>query len=101
MVFIKINQGTQQFIVEAKTTDSVDDVTQKVARVHNLRMRIDRLVHGARQLAKYGPMRPEKHRGLSKEQIEACGNEETYGSHLDPLGKYTVLLTSPVLDHHA
>lgn len=83
---IKINKLTEDFIVECSVTEKCDDVTRRVAELHNLRLRIRRLVAGVRHLAKHGPMKEPDKFGLSPEQINAKGNEMAMPEHSDPLG---------------
>lgn len=87
MVLIHITKGIEEFIYETKCTASVDDVTREISELHNLRLRIKRLAGGMRELAKYGPARPESERGLTAEQIAQGGAEEGKRSDTDdPLG---------------
>lgn len=83
---LNVIQGTDEFILEVTTTDTVDSCTSKCAELHNLRLRVDRLAHGVRELCKYGPMKhPEKH-GMSEEQINALGDGTKEVAGQDPLG---------------
>jgi hypothetical protein len=83
---ITISKLTEEFMFECSVIDSVDDVTRKIAMLHNLRLRVRRLVSGVRQLAKYGPMKhPDKY-GLSEAQINAKGDSQLHCAHDDPLG---------------
>lgn len=83
---IKVNKLTEDFIIECSVTEKVDDVTRSVAQLHNLRLRVRRLVAGVRHLAKHGPMKPTDQHGLSAEQINAKGNEMKMPKDADPLG---------------
>lgn len=86
MVLIHITKSTEEFIFETNTKASVDEVTRDISVLHNLRLRVRRLVGGIRELAKYGPMKPEAERGLSEEQINGLGEEQKEQLGADPLG---------------
>ena len=75
MVLIHISRSAEEFIYETTTTESVDAVTRRLAEIHNQRLRVKRLVSAVRDLAKHGPMKEEKDRGLSEEQLSALGTE--------------------------
>lgn len=83
---LNVGKMTENFLVEAKVTESVDDVTRRTALIHNIRLRVRRLVAGVRELVKYGPMKPSDKFGLSELQINAKGNEALTGGTHDPLG---------------
>lgn len=83
---IQVIQEANEFIMEVKTTDTVDTVTTAAANLHNLRARVERLAGGVRELCKYGPMKhPEKH-GMTEEQINALGTDKKEVPGMDPLG---------------
>lgn len=86
MVKLVCTYGTDSIVYEASTSDPVEKVTAEAAKVHNLRLRVKRLAAGVRELAKYGPMKPEEKRGLSEEQLnyEGKGMKDVPGA--DPLG---------------
>jgi len=91
MVLIQVtNNPGDEYYVEAKSTESVDEVATRVARIHNLRNRVKRLAGGMRELALYGPMRPEEQRGLSVEQVrhlvEQKGEGDINTTDADPHG---------------
>jgi len=83
---IQILQGADQFIMEAKTDETVDAVTTMAAELHNTRLRVDRLVGGIRELVKYGPMKPPEKHGMTDEQINALGTDKKEVPGADPLG---------------
>jgi len=86
MVLIHVTRATEEFIVEAPTTTSVDQLTRTIAATHNKRLRTRRLNSHIRELAKYGPMKSEEERGLSDEQLNALGSEVKEVPGADPLG---------------
>jgi len=86
MVLIHITRGADEFVYQTQCNVSVDIVTTAIANLHNLRGRVRRLVGGVRDLAKYGPMKPEAERGLTEEQINALGSEKKEVSGADPIG---------------
>lgn len=81
---LHLTGGTNEFVFDCKSTETVDDVTRDIALAHNLRDRVKRLAAGARELAKYGPMREEKDRGLTQAQIAGTASLKSGGA--DPLG---------------
>ena len=86
MVLIHITRGTEELIYEAKTTDSVESATRAISSLHNLRLQVKRLVVATRELAKFGPQKEEKDRGLNEQQMEALGKEEKEVEGADPIG---------------
>jgi len=86
MVLINITRGTEEFIFEARTTDSVELTTRAIAKLYNRRLQIKRLCGGIRELAKFGPMKEAEKRGLNEEQINALGEEKKEIDGQDPLG---------------
>ena len=86
MVLLHVSRATEEFIVEAPTTTSIDTLTRTIAAIHNKRLRIKRLTAQVRELAKYGPMKAEEERGLSDEQLNALGSEVKEVAGADPLG---------------
>jgi hypothetical protein len=88
MVLIHVKKGTDathEFLLEAKTGEPVDSVTNEAARMHNLRLRCGRLAVAMRQLAKYGPMKPEAQRGLSEEEVSGASDSKM-AADADPTG---------------
>ena len=86
MVLIHVTRGTEELVFETKTSESVDSATQSIAGLHNRRLQVRRLVGGVRELAKYGPQKEEKDRGLNEEQLNALGKESKEVEGADPLG---------------
>lgn len=79
-------EGHNEFVMEAKTDDSVENVTKLASELQNIRHRVERLAGGLRELCKYGPMKhPEKH-GMTEEQLNAMGEGKTEVPGADPLG---------------
>jgi len=76
MVLIHVSRSTEEFIYETKCSASVDVVTREISELHNLRLRVKRIVGGVRELAKHGVMRPEEQRGLDEEHMAGLGNPE-------------------------
>lgn len=86
MVKLVCTYGTDVTIFECPTTESVDKVTADAAKMHNLRLRVNRLAAGVKQLALYGPMRTEEKRGLTEEQLNYSGKGIKDVAGADPLG---------------
>ena len=86
MVLIHVTRATEEFIADAPTTTSIDQLTRTIASIHNKRLRTKRLTSHVRELAKYGPMKAEEQRGLSDEQLNALGSEMKEVPGADPLG---------------
>eukprot|EP00742_Colponemidia_sp_Colp-10_P005332 GILJ01005697.1.p1 GENE.GILJ01005697.1~~GILJ01005697.1.p1 ORF type:complete len:309 (-),score=56.47 GILJ01005697.1:102-989(-) len=69
MVLLHVKKSDkQEFLFECSVNDQVDDVTKQVCAIHNLRMKMERLVGAAAELADHGPIKPEDQRGISDEE---------------------------------
>ena len=86
MVLVHVTRATEEFIVEAPSSTSVDQLTRTIASLHNKRLCTRRLTSHVRELAKYGPTKPEEQRGLSDEQLNVLGSEAKQVAGADPLG---------------
>jgi len=80
MVLIHIKKSdTDQFLVEAKTTEANTDVIQRIVDIWNTRLRLMRLCGAALALADYGPAKPEDQKGLDDIQDEADAAARKHG----------------------
>lgn len=86
MVRVKVQCGAEEFIYETKVTESMDVITRSVSEMHNRRLQVRRLAAALRELAKFGPMRPEDQRGLTEAEINASGTSLSKDMNGDPLG---------------
>ena len=104
MVVIHIKKTeTDQFLFVTSVKESTDVVIRQLVFIWNTRLRIQRLVAAARELAKHGPSKPEELRGLDEveDSVVASGyGESKAGSrgkyyNPDPLGQRTGDAPSP------
>ena len=80
MVLIHIKKSeTEQMLCEAKTTETNDDVIQRVCDLWNMRLRLERLCGSAEALADYGPEKRESEKGLDSIQAEADADARKHG----------------------
>lgn len=101
MVLFHIKKSdAEQFLAEAKTSELNDAVIDRLVKIWNTRLRVERLCGYADQLADYGPAKPPKDRGLDTIQAEADEVAKKHGEVVperirnehyqeDPLGNRT------------
>lgn len=54
-----------QFIVETKSNEQIQSVTEQLVEINNERIKLDKLMKSLSDLAEHGPLRPEALRGLT------------------------------------
>lgn len=92
MVVFHIKNGQQDgFLFEASVQDSNDSLIRSLVEVWNTRLRLGLLVGTVRELAKYGPMKPQEDQGIDriKEQYEGAAVEKSAEYVADPSGLRT------------
>mmetsp|Transcript_14422 Transcript_14422/g.17140 ORF Transcript_14422/g.17140 Transcript_14422/m.17140 type:complete len:204 (+) Transcript_14422:62-673(+) len=92
MVVISIKSGQDNgFLYEASVQDKNEDLIAGLVDVWNMRIRLNMLVGGIRELAKYGPMKPKEDQGIDsiKEQYEGAAVEKSSTYNPDPSGVRT------------
>lgn len=68
MVVLHFKKGDgNQFLFETTTSVTVDDLTEQLVDLNNLRLKIDRLAVALEDLAAKGPLKPEGLRGLNED----------------------------------
>jgi hypothetical protein len=89
MVLIHMKRADDnQFLFETTTTTSCDEVIRKLVEVHNLRLKILRLVNACEDLIKYGPAKPPDQQGIDDYQVQAAEKKAAGGVYVqDPCGK--------------
>lgn len=71
MVVIHFKRSEQnQFLYEISAGISIDDLTQQLVELNNLRLKIDRAAVSLEDLAAKGPLKPEGLRGLDEAGYE-------------------------------
>lgn len=90
MVKLQVSKGNNpehEFLYETTVEKSIDDLTREITQVFNQKLQVQRLAAAVRQLAMYGPMKPENERGLSEQQIELqIQNDQKVNTNEDPTG---------------
>lgn len=87
MVILTIKRGEDfnTFRFEALTSDSADKVIVDVTELFNLRIKVLLLSGAVRELAKFGPLRPEGQKGLSEDVSNIPSDEyHKYGPPTNP-----------------
>ncbi|KAJ1623727.1 hypothetical protein T492DRAFT_912376 [Pavlovales sp. CCMP2436] len=70
MVLLHVKRGddeAKQFLVEVAAATPCAELTQQLAEIHNLRLKVGRLTAAAEGLARHGPMKPPEQQGLDDE----------------------------------
>eukprot|EP00744_Colponema_vietnamica_P002507 GILI01003915.1.p1 GENE.GILI01003915.1~~GILI01003915.1.p1 ORF type:complete len:290 (-),score=69.48 GILI01003915.1:49-918(-) len=68
MVLLHVKKtDIHQFFFETTVTQSVDEITHTLSEIHNLRLKLERLIAAVNDLAQFGPLKPEESRGLTSE----------------------------------
>jgi len=96
MVMLHVKCGSEEFLYECSTADTVDSVSDRVASLHNLRLRLRRCMAEGEELAKHGPAKPYDKQEVDEELVGEGytifqeGRQER-GPHYcaDPTGKRT------------
>jgi len=65
LIHIKGKDPSEQFILECKTTDEIEDVSCRAVDVWNLRLRIREVAESCKAMANFGTLRPEEERGIT------------------------------------
>jgi len=68
MVLLHVKRSEKEgFLYEVPAATEVDTVLRDLCKIHNLRLRVNRLTEAAGQLALYGPMKLPEQQGLDDE----------------------------------
>ncbi|KAH6564622.1 hypothetical protein BASA50_008578 [Batrachochytrium salamandrivorans] len=71
MVVIHVKRAEESlFLCKAPALSELSSLIPSIARLHNLRLRIARLISAAEDLILYGPLKPDNEQGYSDEQLE-------------------------------
>ncbi|KAH6577076.1 hypothetical protein BASA83_011744 [Batrachochytrium salamandrivorans] len=71
MVVIHVKRAEESlFLCKAPALSELSSLIPSIARLHNLRLRIARLISAAENLILYGPLKPDNEQGYSDEQLE-------------------------------
>jgi len=92
MVVFHIKNGQQDgFLFEASVNDSNDDLIRSLVQVWNTRLRVGLLAGSVRELAKFGPAKPQDDQGIDsiKEEHEGAVVEKSASYQADPSGNRT------------
>ncbi len=66
MVLLHYTKGEKnQFILETKTSETIETCLEQLIEINNLRVKIDMLIKNVQGLANHGPLNPECLRGLT------------------------------------
>lgn len=69
LLHVKGKDKADQFIVQHTVNDSVDDATENIINLWNLRLRVRAVGESCKLMAKFGPLRPEAERGITDANI--------------------------------
>eukprot|EP00466_Bigelowiella_natans_P004553 jgi/Bigna1/90278/estExt_fgenesh1_pg.C_660090 len=86
MVLLRVKRELKEFVVETKTSASVDDICTEVGELHNLMLAAHRLAGQIDQLAKHGPMRKQAGCDDKTGELVDPMKEKASNPHYDPLG---------------
>mmetsp|Transcript_25712 Transcript_25712/g.43842 ORF Transcript_25712/g.43842 Transcript_25712/m.43842 type:complete len:220 (-) Transcript_25712:12-671(-) len=92
MVVFHIKNGQADgFLYEASVQDTNEDLIAGLVGVWNMRIRLTMLVGAVRELAKFGPMKPQEEHGIDsiKEEYEGAAIERSADYAADPSGTRT------------
>mmetsp|Transcript_29385 Transcript_29385/g.50720 ORF Transcript_29385/g.50720 Transcript_29385/m.50720 type:complete len:288 (-) Transcript_29385:69-932(-) len=91
VVFVIKKSNDDQFLYEASVQETNDELIAGLVAVWNKRLRLGLLVGAIRELAKYGPMKPQDEAGIDtlKEQYEGAAMEKSEFYQADPAGVRT------------
>jgi len=87
MVLLDVKKGDKknEFLYESTVKANVGELLKELCEVHNLRLKVIRLSMSCRELAKYGPMRPEETRGISDDLSKVTELDvNAYGKPTNP-----------------
>lgn len=91
MVLLTVKRDTDDcFLLEANLKESVDDVTEKIRKIYNAVLKIQRMLRNLDELVKHGVMLPPKMRELTEEQIEELKLVDEWGEKNIPQGGYKI-----------
>ncbi|KAJ3290380.1 hypothetical protein HK104_006819 [Borealophlyctis nickersoniae] len=72
MVVLHIKKGEESlFLYETPAQTPLAKLVPDVAKLHNFRLRLKRLVSAAEDLIAHGPLKPESEQGYTEEQLES------------------------------
>lgn len=92
MVVFQVKHGIQDgFLYEASVQDTNDSLIVGLVEVWNMRIRLNMLATSIRDLAKYGPMKPQDEHGSDalKEEYEGAAINKGAAYQADPSGSRT------------
>ncbi|KAJ3038310.1 hypothetical protein HDV00_000821 [Rhizophlyctis rosea] len=72
MVVIHLKKAEESlFLYETPASTPLSKLVPEIAEVHNLRLRLKRLISAGEDLIEYGPLKPENEQGYTEEQLES------------------------------
>jgi hypothetical protein len=89
MVVIQVKNGEHDtFLYETSSMNSGDQVIREIVQIWNLRIRLAQLTGAVRELARYGPMKPQDKIGIDEIQEQHNGVRVVKGEYyeMDPTG---------------
>lgn len=91
MVVIHIKKDNGAFLYETSCDNSNDFVIRDLVNVWNMRLRLQQLVGGLREMALYGPMKPPDKAGLDEinEKYNGAVLDKNQYYQADPTGVRT------------
>ncbi|KAJ3336317.1 hypothetical protein HDU93_003093 [Gonapodya sp. JEL0774] len=68
-----------QFLFETTTLSPIAEVAPQLTAIHNLRLKINRLIQATEDLVEHGVLKPENQQGLSEDQLKdlSSTNQDT------------------------
>lgn len=91
VVFHLKNGQADGFLYEASVQNTNDELIEGLVAVWNMRIRLTMLIGAVRELAQYGPMKPQEEHGIDsiKEEYEGASIERSAAYAADPSGTRT------------
>ncbi|KAM4887564.1 cilia- and flagella-associated protein 298 isoform 1-T1 [Thomomys bottae] len=87
MVLLHLKRGDEsQFLLQAPGSTELEELTVRVARVYNGRLKVQRLCSEMEELAEHGIFLPPNMQGLTDEQIEELKLKDEWGEKCIPSG---------------
>ncbi|XP_045434344.1 cilia- and flagella-associated protein 298 isoform X1 [Pipistrellus kuhlii] len=87
MVLLHVKRGDEsQFLLRAPADAELGALTERAARVHNARLKVQRLCSEVEDLAEHGVFLPPNMQGLTDEQVEELKLRDEWGERCVPSG---------------
>lgn len=85
LIHVKKSDKKSEFLVEKTVQMTVSDLLNDLVKLHNLRLKTQRLAKCVIELAQHGPIRPEETRGLSQSTSKVTPLDvNAYGKPMAP-----------------